>query len=72
MHYRIPLARCSWHGPTQIAAPAVCLVAPNIYAEYIDGSMAAFGRAQYRIAGAVYQLRRDGVLAAVEQTRKAA
>lgn len=72
MTYRIPLARCAWHGSQQIAAPLVCLVAPGVAATYQDGSMAEHGAARYAIAGAVYQLRPNGTLAAVEQARKAA
>lgn len=64
--------RCAWHGGEQIATPLVCLVAHGVVAEYIDGSMAEHGAARYRIAGAVYQLRPNGTLAAVEQARKAA
>lgn len=68
--------RCAWHGAQQITTPVELLVrdARNSthLAEYIDGSMATHGAARYRIAGAVYQLRPNGTLAAVEQARKAA
>lgn len=66
----------AWHGGQQITTPVILPVrdaARREYeAEYIDGSVATLGRAQYRIAGAVYQLRRDGVLETVQQKRKAA
>lgn len=68
--------RCAWHGSEQIATPVVLPVRDAArrehMAEYVAGSMGEHGRAHYRIADAVYALRPNGTLVAVQQARKAA
>ena len=69
MSYTIPPNRVSYHGGLALATPlAVDLLAPGgatVRAEYIEGSMAAFGRARYTIEGETYELQRNGDLVRV-------
>jgi len=75
--YTLNSTRVSYHGGLALATPlAVELRAPGgatVRADYIEGSMAAFGRARYTIDGATYELQRSGQLVPVaEQKRRAA
>ena len=75
--YTLISPRVSYHGGLALATPlAVDLRAPGgatVRAEYIEGSMAEFGRARYTIDGATYELQRNGELVLIaEQKRRAA
>lgn len=68
--------RCRFDGADQISSPLRLVVrdaagTPH-EAAYVDGSMAAHGRARYTLAGAVWELKRDGTLVRVEGLRRAA
>lgn len=75
--YILTSDRVSYHGGLALATPlAVDLRAPGgaiVRATYIEGSMAAFGRARYTIDGEAYELQRSGALERVAaQERRAA
>lgn len=68
--------RVSYRGQQQVATPLVLLVrdADGIThrAEYINGSLLAYGVAHYQIAEREYVLSRNGVLQLVAQAERRA
>ena len=75
--YTLNSNRVSFHGGLALATPlAVDLRAPGgalVRADYIEGSMAAFGKARYWVDGETYELQRNGDLVrVVAQGRRAA
>ncbi len=74
--YTLTSSRVSYHGGLAFATPlAVELRAPGggtVRADYIEGSMAEFGRARYTIDGQIYELQRNGDLVAVASRERRA
>jgi hypothetical protein len=72
-NYTLNSTRVSYYGGLALATPlAVDLQAPGggvVRADYIEGSMAAFGRARYTIDGATYELQRSGQLVLIAEQK---
>ena len=75
--YTLTSNRVSYRGGLALATPLAvdlrALGGATVRADYIEGSMAEFGKARYTIDGETYELQRNGDLVRVAaQERRAA